>query len=173
MYTNMVNGTIGICRSEGFGGIYRGLGPTVSSSPCAPLRIPYLQLHKHAELVDHETRRQLSRPLRLILHTATDSSQLYTTGKWQTIINADIWYRRDRGLDHCLCVYTPDPLLIPARGRITDVQTRQCPLTTLKPACSPPAQRHGTGTAWTACKKSSGKRASSDCGAARHRGWRD
>lgn len=29
LYTNMVNGTIGICRSEGFGGIYRGLGPTI------------------------------------------------------------------------------------------------------------------------------------------------
>ena len=30
MYTNLVNGTIGICRTEGFGGIYRGLAPTVS-----------------------------------------------------------------------------------------------------------------------------------------------
>ncbi|KAK1924536.1 mitochondrial carrier domain-containing protein [Papiliotrema laurentii] len=29
MYTNLVNGTIGICRTEGFGGIYRGLGPTI------------------------------------------------------------------------------------------------------------------------------------------------
>jgi solute carrier family 25 citrate transporter 1 len=32
MYTNLVNGTIGICRTEGFGGIYRGLGPTASRS---------------------------------------------------------------------------------------------------------------------------------------------
>ena len=29
-YSNIVNGTIGICRAEGFGGIYRGLAPTVS-----------------------------------------------------------------------------------------------------------------------------------------------
>jgi solute carrier family 25 citrate transporter 1 len=29
MYTNMVNGTIGICRVEGIAGIYRGLWPTV------------------------------------------------------------------------------------------------------------------------------------------------
>ncbi|KAJ9101684.1 hypothetical protein QFC21_003022 [Naganishia friedmannii] len=28
-YTNMANGTIGICRSEGLGGIYRGLFPTI------------------------------------------------------------------------------------------------------------------------------------------------
>lgn len=30
MYTNMVNGTVGICRAEGVSGIYRGLWPTVS-----------------------------------------------------------------------------------------------------------------------------------------------
>ena len=30
MYTNLVNGTVGICRQEGLGGIYRGLWPTVS-----------------------------------------------------------------------------------------------------------------------------------------------
>jgi len=31
MYTNLVNGTVGICRQEGLGGIYRGLWPTVSA----------------------------------------------------------------------------------------------------------------------------------------------
>lgn len=30
LYHNMVDGTIGICRAEGFKGIYRGLWPTVS-----------------------------------------------------------------------------------------------------------------------------------------------
>lgn len=29
MYTNLVNGTVGICRTEGLSGIYRGLWPTV------------------------------------------------------------------------------------------------------------------------------------------------
>jgi solute carrier family 25 citrate transporter 1 len=29
MYTNLLNGTVGICRTEGLGGIYRGLWPTV------------------------------------------------------------------------------------------------------------------------------------------------
>ncbi len=29
LYTNLVNGTIGICRTEGLGGVYRGLWPTV------------------------------------------------------------------------------------------------------------------------------------------------
>lgn len=29
LYTNLVTGTIGICKSEGFGGIYRGLAPTI------------------------------------------------------------------------------------------------------------------------------------------------
>lgn len=32
MYTNLVNGTVGICRTEGFSGIYRGLWPTVCES---------------------------------------------------------------------------------------------------------------------------------------------
>jgi solute carrier family 25 citrate transporter 1 len=29
MYTSSLNGTIAICRTEGFGGVYRGLVPTV------------------------------------------------------------------------------------------------------------------------------------------------
>jgi solute carrier family 25 citrate transporter 1 len=29
MYTSSLNGTIAICRTEGFGGVYRGLTPTV------------------------------------------------------------------------------------------------------------------------------------------------
>jgi hypothetical protein len=29
VYTGTINGTIAICRTEGFGGIYRGLVPTV------------------------------------------------------------------------------------------------------------------------------------------------
>ncbi|KAL7420952.1 hypothetical protein Q5752_004906 [Cryptotrichosporon argae] len=33
-YTNMMNGTIGICRTEGLGGIYRGLAPTASGGIC-------------------------------------------------------------------------------------------------------------------------------------------
>ena len=37
MYTNMLNGTIGICRQEGFGGIYRGLAPTVGFARAEPL----------------------------------------------------------------------------------------------------------------------------------------
>lgn len=36
MYTNMLNGTIGICRSEGVAGLYRGLVPTVSVLKVTP-----------------------------------------------------------------------------------------------------------------------------------------
>lgn len=32
MYTSSLNGTIAICRTEGFGGVYRGLVPTVRMS---------------------------------------------------------------------------------------------------------------------------------------------
>jgi solute carrier family 25 citrate transporter 1 len=34
MYTSSLNGTIAICRTEGFGGVYRGLVPTVRTKPC-------------------------------------------------------------------------------------------------------------------------------------------
>jgi len=37
MYTNLINGTVGICRQEGLGGIYRGLWPTVSAETCTDL----------------------------------------------------------------------------------------------------------------------------------------
>jgi solute carrier family 25 citrate transporter 1 len=37
LYHNMVDGTIGICRTEGFKGIYRGLWPTVSVCRCHDL----------------------------------------------------------------------------------------------------------------------------------------
>ena len=107
-YTNMVNGTIGICRAEGVMGIYRGLWPTVSVSPqasclftrsCGQSSNPWSLL---TLLIDHEARRKFGRPVHVLRLVAKHCTRLDPTTVGQALIGDHIRHRSNRGPDHCL-----------------------------------------------------------------------
>lgn len=147
LYTSTLDGTVSICRTEGFGGIYRGLGPTIlKQASNSAVRFTSFAMLQSVAL---ETLKPASGKL--------SATTTFATGALAGLITVCAWPPASRFLRPVL---TLSFLLL---------QTRRCRLTTSRRACSPSAPGQSTVTASTALSPSCGTRASSGCGAARRR----
>lgn len=98
MYTSTLNGTIAICRTEGLGGIYRGLGPTVGPAS----RVHGYQMRLRWS--DHEAGRQQCCAIRLLFDFATVHTEHVEASLGETVFLYNLCCGSHCGFDHRLCV---------------------------------------------------------------------
>ena len=97
----MLNGAIGICRSEGIGGIYRGLVPTVRSvsSSLGPKKPSYFEYP--ILCADNEARSQQYGTIRILQCVERRRVAFQADGE-QAGIERDVCGRGRSGIDYSL-----------------------------------------------------------------------
>ena len=102
-YTGMLNGAIGICRSEGIGGIYRGLVPTVRivSRAVSDRTSIRTLISNPNRCADYETRSEQHGTVRVVQCPARRCITFQANGQ-QIRIERDVCGRRWSGIDNGL-----------------------------------------------------------------------
>lgn len=101
----MLNGTIGICRTEGIGGIYRGLAPTVGRMGV------FLELQPSLTPADHEAGCQQCCTIHVVRSASSAGPGHHQSSIGEALITSYICRRRWRRVHHSLYVNVPFRML--------------------------------------------------------------